>query len=232
MSIGSLVLMKLMPMSLLGTSVWWKPFKFFISTTIFVWSMGWYSYYLGPHQSIVWYSWGLIILFTIEDLYIFTQAAQGSTSHFNMSTPFYAKMWSIMALSAVGISVWTAIIGVKFFTQDLSALPEAYLWSIRLALIIFVIFSLEGLVMGAKMAHTVGAPDGTPGLPVVNWSKTHGDLRVAHFMGMHALQVLPLLSFYILKDLRLTIVVCVFYAAINVFLFVLALQGKPLIRWS
>ncbi len=226
-AIVCVLLLWVKPMLVLGVNGWFKPFKFFLSTTIFVWSMAWFTHYLPNEAQVRYYSWCLIALFTAENLYIVIQAARGTTSHFNVSAPLASSLWTLMAFAAVGISFATAVIGWRFFVNGFPELPPAYLWGIRLGLIVFVIFSLEGLAMGARMAHTVGAPDGGPGLPLVNWSTRHGDLRVAHFFGMHALQVLPLLGFYVIKDVRLMIALGIGYAVVVVVLFTQALAGKP-----
>lgn len=209
-----------------GANAWYKPFKFLLSTTVFVWSMAWYMQHLDHPVAIRWYSWGVIALLGIENVYIFLQAARGQLSHFNLTTPFYASMWSLMAGAAVAVSIWTAYIGVLFF-QRLPGLSTPYLWGIRMGILLFVLFSMEGLAMGARLAHTVGGPDGTPGLPVVNWSRQHGDLRIAHFLGMHALQVIPLVAYYGLGSVTGVIGFSAFYGLISLWLFVQALQGKP-----
>ncbi len=174
----------------------------------------------------------MVALFVFEDGFIALQAGRGQLSHFNLSTPFYAGIYCLMALAAVAISVWTAYIGVLLYQQDLSALPPAYVWGIRWGFTLFVLFSLEGLIMGGRLSHSVGGPDGSGGLPVVNWSKTYGDLRVAHFMGMHALQIMPLLAYYVLKDVRLVLWIGLLYALLTTLSFVQALRGQPLFGFS
>ncbi len=84
--------------------------------------------------------------------------------------------------------------------------------------------------MGSRLSHTVGLVNGNSDLYIVGWSKTVGDLRVAHFIGMHALQVLPLVAYYVLKDLKLTIVISILYGLLAVFTLVQALQGKSFFR--
>jgi hypothetical protein len=46
-------------------------------------------------------------------------------------------------------------------------------------------------------SHTIGAPDGGAGLPITGWSREHGDLRVPHFIGIHAVQLLPAIAWSI-----------------------------------
>ena len=141
--------------------------------------------------------------------------------------PVYAALYSMMALAATLVTLYTAFVGLLFFTNSFPELPNYYVWAIRLGIIIFVIFSFEGFAMGSRLNHSVGALNDNSNWFIIGWSKTVGDLRVSHFIGMHALQVLPILSYYVLKN---TIGLSVIYGLLALLTLIQALQAKPLIK--
>ncbi|MDX2174678.1 MAG: hypothetical protein SFY56_16355 [Bacteroidota bacterium] len=213
-----------------GVNAWYKPFKFALSTVFYAWAMAWFCYYLPPSFNLKLFNWTVIILLGFEIAYIAFQAGRGQLSHFNISNSLYATLYSLMAIAATVVTLYTAYVGILFFTNQFPDLPNYYVWSIRIAIFIFVIFALEGFVMGSRMAHTVGGSDGAHGIPVLNWSKKFGDPRIAHFIGMHALQVIPVLSYYLLRNTKLTIALGIVYFALAIFTLMQALKGKPLFK--
>ncbi|MGY6560982.1 MAG: hypothetical protein ACXITV_02635 [Luteibaculaceae bacterium] len=227
-SVCFLFLSKVTHIEVYKVNAWLKPFKFALSTTLFAWTMAWFIHYL-PNFNSVYFNWAVIILLGFEIVYIALQASKGEISHYNNSTAFNALMFSFMAIAATLVTLYTAYIALLFFVNDFEKLPLYYTWSIRLGLLIFVVFSFQGFLMGANMGHTIGAENDNSNLPIVGWSKIAGDLRIPHFLGMHALQILPLLSYYILKSSKLTITVGIAYALFTAFTLVVALQGKPLV---
>lgn len=214
-----------------NVNAWYKPFKFAFSTFLFAWAMAWYCYYL-PNFNIRLFNWSVIILLGFEIVYIAFQASKGQLSHYNISTPVYAALFSMMAIAASLVTLYTAYIGLLFFTNSFPNLPNHYLWAIRFGIIIFVIFSFEGFAMGSRLSHSVGALNDNSNWFIVGWSKTVGDLRVSHFIGMHALQVLPIFSYYVLKSTKLTVALSVIYGLLALLTLIQALQGRPLIKTS
>jgi hypothetical protein len=91
----------------------------------------------------------------------------------------------------------------------------------------------QALAGGAELitigAHTVGAPDGGPGMPLLGWATGGGDLRVAHFVGLHALQVLPLIALWV-RRVPLVLVAAFGYAGLTGLLVWQAQRGQALIH--
>jgi len=214
-----------------GTNAWYKPIKFALSIGLFSWTMGWFTGYLDGGRDITMFNWAVIISLGFEIVYIGLQAGRGQLSHFNQSSPLYSGLYMLMAIGATVATLAAAYIGYQFFVKDFPELSSHYLWAIRIGIVLFVIFSFEGFVMGSRLSHTIGGPDGGAGLPFLNWSRTFGDPRVAHFIGMHALQALPLLSFYLLKDVKLTFAAGGAYAALAVYVLVQAFQAQPFLKF-
>lgn len=228
------VLINTTTVEVLGINAWIKPLKFFISIGILCWTMAWYLVYLRNQKAVKRYSWVLVAAMLFEMVIICWQAANGRMSHFNISTPLYAALFNAMGVVIATFTFWTAYICYLFFKQKEFPLqlPPGYITGIRLGILFFVVFAFEGGWMAARLSHTVGAPDGGPGYPLINWSNQYGDLRVAHFFGMHALQLLPLLGYYFFRSKGQIIWLSAAYFLFVVLLLWQAVSGHPLIPFN
>lgn len=218
----------------LGVNRWIKPVKFFVSIAIFLWTVAIYFRYLKDRERLSSFlTWGFILIFTVEMIVIVVQSARGKTSHFNVSTALDGLMYGIMGLTIVASTILTAIITFFYFKSEI-ALPLSIVWGMRLGLVVFLLGSFEGGYMSAQIGHGVGVVDGGEGLPLVNWSTTGGDLRVAHFLGLHAFQAVPLFAlllerFRVTISTPLTLGFAFIYFSIFTLVFIQALAGSPLI---
>ncbi len=180
---------------LLGINVWTKPIKFAASIAIYLWTVAWLLGELpGAARAKSLIRWGTTVAMLFEIACIAGQAGRGTTSHFNNATPLDAAAFSVMGLFILFNTVLEGILLALFFRRGLTLAP-AYLWGIRLGLIGALLSAGAGLAMIVHGAHTVGAADGGPGLWLLNWNTCAGDLRVAHAVALHALQVLPLFGY-------------------------------------
>lgn len=230
LSILFYVLARTTSVEVYGVNAWYKPFKFAFSILAFAWAMAWYCYYL-PNFNVTYFNWTIIILLGFEIFYIVFQARRGQLSHYNMSSPVYAALFSMMALAATIVTIYTAYIGFLFFKGNFATLPDYYVWAIRLSIILFVIFSFEGFAMGSRLSHSVGLINDNSNLFILGWSKTVGDLRVAHFIGMHSIQFIPIMSYYLLKDTRLVFALSILYGLLALITLIQALKGKSLFNF-
>ena len=112
--------------------------------------------------------------------------------------------------------------------------------AIRYSIVIFLAGNAIGGYMLARGSHTVGVADGGPGLPFVNWSVIGGDLRIAHFIAIHAIQIVPLFAYILsqmspilpVKHRRITAGAVTLAVSIAVgATFIEAAMGRPLIPW-
>ena len=222
--------------TILGISPWIKPIKFSLSIAIYVWTLAWFLRYLVDRaRAVKIISWGVAISMMTEITCIVMQSARGTTSHFNAATPFDAAVFIFMG-AMIGLNAALVAWVLVLFCKPGLRIPPAYAWGIRCGLLLFLLASAEGGIMIGNHAHTVGAPDGGPGLPLINWSTEHGDLRVAHFLGMHALQILPFAGYWIgrsrrgeAQQVRYVLGLAFLYLVATLVLFWMAMQGRPLV---
>ena len=223
---------------IMGVNAWLKPAKFMLSIAVYLWTIAWFSKYIRRPRWLL-ASVSVIIAATmiVESACILLQAARATTSHYNVTTDFDAAIFQTMGIM-IGIDMFMAVVILFMFARPSIRLRPVYLWSIRAGLVIFLAGGAIGGAMVTHGAHTFGAPDGGPGLPILNWSTVGGDLRIAHGLALHALQILPVTGYAIScwsavprtagKVALLTTVVAAYAAAVFL-LYRQAIAGTPLL---
>jgi hypothetical protein len=186
-----------------GVNQWDKPLKFALSTLVYAVTWSWLIGQMRRGHRLAAAAGTVITVALAIELAIITGAAAvGITSHFNVSTPLSTALWSVMATSISVLWIANFVVAVILLRNPVG--DGARTLAIRLGAVI----SLVGLGLAFLMtaptshqlndfqgiagAHTVGLSDGGPGLPLLGWSTVAGDLRIPHFIGMHALQAIPL----------------------------------------
>lgn len=215
-----------------GINPWIKPIKFEVSVIVYLITVAWMLMHLpGRETARRRIAAGIAMAMTFEIAAIVVQAARGVKSHFNDDTAMDAAIFGLMGLM---IMLNTVLVGylTGAYWKSKPELPPAVIWGIRLGLVLFLLASCEGGLLVHNRAHTVGALDGGPGLFFLNWSVTHGDLRVAHFAGMHGIQILPLVGWVLSRknrDAGVGVVVILFVAQLVLFAWTLqlALSARP-----
>ena len=240
------------PRVVAGASAWLKPAKFAASTATYGFTLAWLLGYLPDWtRTRRAAGWVTAVVFVIEVGTISLQAWRGTTSHFNVATPLDKAIFATMGVAI--LVQWCASIAVTIALWQQRFGDVALGSAVRLGMVV----SIAGAAIGGLMtrptstqlasarashqlaavgAHTVGGPDGGPGLPGTTWSTRHGDLRVPHFVGLHAMQVLPVISLGLARRRRaiderrrLVRVAAASYAALTLILLWQALRGQSLV---
>lgn len=236
-----------------GMPVWLKPLKFAVSTAIYSFTLAWVFLAIPD-----WPRTRRLVgatttaVFVLELVLIYMQAWRGTSSHFNVGTAADAAIFSVMGIAIVIQTLASITVAVALWRQPFA--DRALGWALRLGMTITIIGALSGGLMtrptAAQIAnaratgrmpfagaHTVGAPDGGPGLPGTGWSREHGDLRIPHFLGLHALQVLVLLALLLrrrgadaLRAAALVWVAGLAYLSLFLILIRQALSGEAIVQ--
>ncbi|MFG3708645.1 hypothetical protein ACGF7U_28500 [Micromonospora sp. NPDC047670] len=201
-----------------GSPTWLKPLKFAVSFAMYGATLAWMLRFVRRGRWVAWWSAAVAAVATAAEVgVIVSQAARGRASHFNVATSYDTAAYDLMGQLALVIWLSTFVVAVVVSVQ--SHVDRAAIWAMRFGLFV----SLAGMLVGVMMAqptaeqqhiadtggvltvsgaHAVGVPDDGPSMPLTGWAATGGDLRVAHFVGIHALQALPLLAWLLMMLAR------------------------------
>lgn len=220
-----------------GLSVWVKPAKFAASVMVWCWTMAWCFGALPAdvvrQRAARIIIWGTIICGTYEVGWISLRSAFGLPSHF--AKDIIGNIgYGVMGLGAVALCALAAWLGILVLRSCKPELPSAMRQAIGFGL---VISGVTGVITGATISvfasPYIGGAGAAGPWPPFFWAAHGGDLRIAHFIGIHAMQALPLLAMILaaiprLKAAPLVQLGAVLWLAFTGFAFAQALRGIAL----
>jgi hypothetical protein len=174
-------------------AIWAKPVKFMASTALFSATTAWFVGLLPEPtrrtRTVRALAWTVVLTSSFEVGYISLQAAMGEGSHHNVRDPLHAALFGLMALAAVMLTATQAVLAwliARHSTTRDTVLTQAVVVGLVLT---FLLATVSGFLLGGRQ------PPAGMGLPIVGWHIGGPDARPAHFLGVHAQQLLPLAGF-------------------------------------
>ncbi|NIH88181.1 hypothetical protein [Amycolatopsis granulosa] len=248
------------PRELVGAPVWSKAAKFAVSIAVYTATLAGMLSLLPKARRWGWWMGTVVAACLVVEmaLIIGQTIVRGRRLHFNFATASDRFIHDQMATAIYLLWAATLVVAVLPSCQRLPDRPRAT--AVRAGLFLALTGMALGMLMfaptpeqravldaGGKPAvvgsHSVGAPEDGPGLPLTGWSTAGGDLRIAHFAGPHALQLVPLPAFGLaalsrrvpvlrppLVRWRLIRIAALEYLGLVAVLTWQALRGQPLLR--
>ncbi len=220
-----------------GINVWIKPAKFAVSIGVFALTAACFHGHVAEPVArgrlLTLTAWVLVVSGGFELAYIGIQGARGVESHFNLTTPFYGIMYGLMGVAAVILTATTLPLAWAVLRHPVPGVQRSFAAAVAIGLVLtFLLGASFGGYISAQGGAAVGASGGQ--VPMVGWNRSGGDLRVAHFFGIHAQQAVPLLGALVAPlaaRLRWVAILggSALYAALTIGSFVQAARGVPLL---
>ncbi len=214
-----------------GASVWTKPAKFAASLAVWFWTLAWAWGVLAPAVRDGWVArvvlWGSAAAGLFEQGWITLRAALGLRSHFATDI-VGAFMFGVMGTAALVLVLLAAVLGLLVLLRGDGARPRPWRLAVGLGLVIAgVMGGVTGFAIGAHGGPVVG---GTlaGAWPPFFWSRDGGDLRIAHFLGTHAIQGVPALALLAAPGAAGVAALSLAWLGLSVAAFAAALAGLPL----
>lgn len=197
---------------LLGESVWVKPMKFGFAMGVYGLTLAWLISRLHRGRRTGWWFGTVFAVAGLLDVgAVAYAAAHGTFSHFNNNDePVAQTVRTVFSIGVGPLLLVTLVIAILVLIQRTGdrAMARALRAGLGLAVASMVVAlwlsnsagstprtvtDADGDPVVMSGGHGIGDPDGN-GMFLTHWSTTGGDLRVPHFVGLHAIQVLLLVT--------------------------------------